>query len=256
MMQKIIQRLLGLSLLCCFLMPISISHASALSDIAGNYQIDNQTLISEMINFIGEDVSYIQADEKTHLTLSEQGDFTLQLRLQDIDQDLPLEKFSFQSQIEATDTDNQYRLKLDDYILTFGLPADKVYAYFNEDMDEDFPEIDSVDDLVKVMELGLFLEQDSWSEVESLLINKAMAQLEEQDGWLYFALDRDWIAEMYAVVQAEDSDMPDLELIEHLLVFIPIHIEKLADDQALKLAMDTSMFEDDGQGFSLTFSEE
>lgn len=227
--------------------------AQSLTDLAGEYQIDNNELAYQLEQFIGEEMSFLKSSGESRLTLSDQGEIELDMSTEDVSDDFPIEKITFKTGLKATEIPDQYKLNLDQYELNLAANAEKLYQVVNAEIGDSSIEVSSLEDLVDLMKLTAKLDKEEFSPEEKALITLVMDQLEEKDGMIYLSCNREMVQEIFEIFKSEYPTDPDLSSIEQLLEFIPFKLAKAENQLQFELSLDP-FAESGGAVLNLTFN--
>lgn len=235
-LKRLWQFVLTLSL--TFFMVFQSVSAQSFSDLAGEYQIDNNEFAYQLEQFIGEEMNFLKSGGESRLILSDQGEIELDMSIEDVSDDFPIEKINFKTGLAATESPDQYKLNLDQYELKLAANAEKLYQVVNAELGDSSIEVSSLEDLVDLMKLTAKLDKEEFSPEEKALITLVMDQLEEKDGMIYLSCNREMVQEIFEIFKTDNLTDPDLTFIEHLLEYIPFKLTRAEDQLQVQISLE------------------
>lgn len=212
--------------------------AQSLTDLAGEYQIDNNEFAYQLEKFIGEEMNFLKSGGESRLILSDQGEIELDMSTEDVSDDFPIEKITFKTGLAETEIPDQYKLNLDQYELNLAANAEKLYQVVNAELGDSSIEVSSLEDLVDLMKLTAKLDKEEFSPEEKALITLVMDQLEEKDGMIYLSCNREMVQEIFEIFKTDNLTDPDLTFIEHLLEYIPFKLTRAEDQLQVQISLE------------------
>ena len=212
--------------------------AQSLTDLAGEYQIDNNELAYQLEQFIGEEMSILKSGGESRLILSDQGEIELDMSTEDVSDDFPIEKITFKTGLEATELADQYKLNLEQYELKLAANAEQLYQVVNAELGDSMLEVSSLEDLVDLMKLTVKLDKEEFSPEQKALITLVMDQLEEKEGMVYLSCTREMAQEIFEIFKTDNPTDPDLTFIEHLLEYIPFKLTRAEDQLQVQISLE------------------
>lgn len=212
--------------------------AQSFSDLAGEYQIDNNEFAYQLEQFIGEEMNILKSGGESRLNLSDQGEIELDMSIEDVIDEFPIEKITFKTGLEATELADQYKLNLEQYELKLAANAEQLYQVVNAELGDSTLEVSSLEDLVDLMKLTAKLDKEEFSPEEKALITLVMDQLEEKDGMIYLSCNREMVQEIFEIFKTDNLTDPDLTFIEHLLEYIPFKLTRAEDQLQVQISLE------------------